>query len=319
MSELTHGRVKWVLLLATAFVVTIHPFIAKGWGPEGHDMTGRAAALKMPKETPGFFRKSVERLGYLNNDPDRWRDRVESGLDKAMDQAYAPEHFMDLEEIPDTALEGINRYDYVEQMLKIGKKPTRSGFAAYRTLELFQHLRVQFRLWRTEKDRKKREWIEQRILNDGGILGHYVADLSNPLHTTIHFNGWTGDNPKGYTKYTREQNQGIHYRFEEEYVKSHIQLNDFLPLVSEQVRVLEKPREAIWAYMRDSNRYVEQLYILDKQEPFKTATTSAEHKKFVTERLAAGAEMLRNLWWTAYVTSDPALTPPPAPRAGAEN
>ena len=32
-----------------------------------------------------------------------------------------------------------------------------------------------------------------------GILSHFVGDAAQPLHTTEHFNGWTGENPKGYT------------------------------------------------------------------------------------------------------------------------
>src|SRR5262249_7349210 len=158
-------------------------------------------------------------------------------------------------------------------------------------------------------DSKKREWIEARVVNDAGILGHYVADAANPHHTTIHYNGWTGINPNGYTKFTQEPNQGIHYRFEEEFVKTHIQLKDVLPLIGEKARLIENPREEIWKYLRNSNSLVEQVYILDKREKFNAETTSAEHKKFVSERLAAGAQMLRDLWWTAWVTSEPSLSP----------
>jgi len=32
-----------------------------------------------------------------------------------------------------------------------------------------------------------------------GVMGHFVGDGSQPLHTTMHFNGWVGDNPQGYT------------------------------------------------------------------------------------------------------------------------
>ena len=74
------------------------------------------------------------------------------------------------------------------------------------------------------------------------------------------------------------------------------------------------PREEIWRYLQSSNKLVEQLYILDKQEKFNATTKSPEHKKFVSERLAAGTQMLRDLWWTAWVTSDPKLTPPVPPR-----
>jgi hypothetical protein len=32
-----------------------------------------------------------------------------------------------------------------------------------------------------------------------GVMGHFVEDGSQPLHTTVHFNGWVGDNPHHYT------------------------------------------------------------------------------------------------------------------------
>ena len=280
----------------------IQPAGVQGWGLEGHLMAGRAAAMKLPAEMPKFFRKAVDQLSYLNPEPDRWRDRGESNLDRAMDSAAAPDHFLDLELVPESATRALNRYDFTAEMIKAGQPPTKAGFVTYRILELFQRVRAEFRLWRAETDGKRRNWIEQRIINDAGILGHYVSDVSNPHHTTIHFNGWSGDNPKGYTVFTREPNQGIHYRFEEEYVKTHIQLNDVLPLVGES-RVIEKPRDEIWSYLRSSNRLVEQLYMLDKQEKFNAQTQSPAHKKFVSERLAAGAGMLRDLWWTAWTTS----------------
>ena len=41
--------------------------------------------------------------------------------------------------------------------------------------------------------------MEQAILFYAGWLGHYVGDGSQPLHTTIQYNGWVGPNPHGYT------------------------------------------------------------------------------------------------------------------------
>ncbi|MCI0525126.1 MAG: hypothetical protein L0Y75_07670 [Acidobacteria bacterium] len=289
-----------LLVIAAALIAPVSN--VQGWGLKGHEMAGRAAALKLPEQMPRFFRRAVDQLSYLNPEPDRWRDRVESDLDRAMDSAAAPDHYLDLELVPAPAFNALNRYEFTAELVKAGQKPTTAGFVPFRILELFQRIRVDFRLWRAETDANRRRWIEQRIINDAGILGHYVTDVSNPHHTTIHFNGWSGDNPKGYTVFTREPNQGIHYRFEDEYVKSHIQLNDFLPLISKE-SVVAKPREEIWKYLRSSNALVEQLYILDKQEKFNAQTKSTEHKKFVSERLAAGAQMLRDLWWTAWVTS----------------
>jgi len=304
------------LLTAIIVIQTINPTDTQAWGHVGHELSGRAAAMKLPAEMPKFFRKEVDLLSYLNPEPDRWRARDESNLDRAQDSAAAAEHFIDLEFVPESAFGAINRYDFVAELLKAGKQPTRVGLAPYRMLELFQRLRIEFRLWRAEKDARKRGWIEQRILNDAGILGHYVSDVANPHHTTIHYNGWSGDNPKGYTVFTNEPNKGIHYRFEDTYLETHIKLTDVVPLVAPQPRVIEKPREEIWTHVRNSNKLVEQLYILDKQEAFSATTASPEHKKFASERLAAGAQMLRDLWWTAWVTSDPKLTPPPRPTPG---
>jgi hypothetical protein len=54
-------------------------------------------------------------------------------------------------------------------------------------------------------------------LNDAafymGWTGHYAADTAMPLHDSIHHDGWSGDNPKGYTR-----DPNIHERFESEYV-----------------------------------------------------------------------------------------------------
>ena len=289
------------LLFAFAVALLIFSSPVGGWGAHGHEIAGRAAAMKLPNQMPGFFRKATDQLAYLNPEPDRWRDRVESQIDKAMDTASAPDHFLDLELVPQSARKAVNRYDFTAELIKAGQKPTTAGFSPYRMLELFQRLRVEFRLWRLEQNPQKRQWIEQRIVNDAGILGHYVTDGANPHHTTIHYNGWSGPNPKGYTVFTRER--GIHFRFEEEFVGARISLNDLLPLMQQNARVIDNPREEIWKYLERSNALVEQLYILDKQEQFSATTNSPVHKWFAAERLAAGATMLRDLWWTAWMTS----------------
>lgn len=68
--------------------------------------------------------------------------------------------------------------------------------------------------------------IEQNIVYYAGVLGHYVADGSQPLHTSIHFNGWsTGSNPELFTR------EPLHWRFEGEYLKAQFKPEDFSGLV----------------------------------------------------------------------------------------
>ena len=156
---------------------------------------------------------------------------------------------------------------------------------------------IDFRNWRAAPDSIK-PWIEARIIDDAGVLGHYVADGSNPAHTTIQYNGWTGANPNGYA--TDKQ---FHARFESAYVGANIKLADVTSRMDTVARVLPDFRAAIIEYLRQSNAQVEPLYKIDKAHPFDADTTAPENKAFAADRLAAGARMLRDIWWTAWVTS----------------
>lgn len=292
-----------VCVLAVAVGIAITPALLFGWGELGHRLTGEAAALKMPAATPAFFRAATLELAYLNPDPDRWRDRRERSLDPALDGATAPDHFIDMEMVPSAvltaALAAPDRYGYLDTLAKAGVKGQVMGLLPFRILELSQRLRQDFREWRAAPDSTK-PWIEARIIDDAGILGHYVADGSNPLHTSVQYNGWTGPNPSGFATDRR-----THSRFESAYVGAQITLADVVPRVDTVPRVFPELRPAIIAYLKESNSFVERLYELDKAHPFDAGTTAPEDKAFVSERLAAGARMLRDIWWTAWVTSAP--------------
>jgi hypothetical protein len=274
------------------------------WGDLGHRLTGQAAVAALPAAMPQFFRDAAEQLAYLNPEPDRWRERGERSLDGALDGATAPDHFIDLEMIPPEMLAGAlaapDRYAYVDTLEKARVPAASVGALPYRMLEMTQRLRVGFRLWRAAPNARTRAWIEQRIINDAGILGHYVADGSNPAHTTIHYNGWKGDNPRGYATDSR-----FHSRFESAFVQARIKLGDVQPGVRRAPRVYADLRPAIVGYVRESNTLVDTLYAIDQRAPFNAETTAPENKRFAAARLAAGATMLRDLWWTAWVTSVP--------------
>jgi hypothetical protein len=271
------------------------------WGDAGHRITGEAAALKMPPSTPAFFRSASRQLAYLNPEPDRWRDRAERTLDPALEGATAPDHFIDMEMAPPAvlaaALKASDRYGYLDTLGAAGVKGVVMGLLPFRMLELSQQLREDFREWRVAPDSTK-SLIEARIIDDAGILGHYVADGSNPAHTSIQYNGWTGANPNGYATDKR-----FHSRFESAYVGANIKLADVVSRMDTTAHVFPDLRSAIVAYLRETNGQVEHLYQLDKAHPFDANTTDPGDKAFTVERLASGARMLRDLWWTAWVTS----------------
>jgi hypothetical protein len=291
--------------LIAAGALLLRPAVLEGWGEAGHRMVGAAAAEALPQEMPAFFRRAGARLSYLNPEPDRWRDRGERNLDPALDGATAPDHFIDLEMIPAErrtgALAAPTRYAYADTLRALRLDPADVGLLPFRIVEMTQQLRVDFRNWRAAKDDSTRRWIEQRIIDDAGILGHYVADGSNPAHTTIHYNGWSGANPNGYAT-----DRQFHGRFESGFVGAQLGPADVRAAVARAgaaPQAYPDVRRAALDYLGRTNVLVERMYQLDKASRFDSTNTNADNKRFAADRLAAGAVMLRDLWWTAWVTS----------------
>lgn len=289
------------LFLASLSVLSLllgTPRRAVAWGDHGHTLTGRAAATNLPAELPKFFRDSAAQLAYLNPEPDRWR--VESL--REMWEAFRYDHYLDIEAAPQiaTSTQYQDRFEYLAALhqAKVQEPERTVGLLQYSILELHQRLLTEFRLWRrSQPGSANRKFIEQRIINDAGILGHYVADGANPHHTTVHNNGWAEGfpNPKNF-----KPAPGFHSRFESEYVRTHIKLGDLLPHIKPNPSAFNNPRADIIQYLRDSNGQVERLYELDQKESFGQATQSAAHKKFTVERLVAGVEALRSFWLSAW-------------------
>lgn len=289
-----------VLLLATGLgAVPGDAPEPRRWGSQGHEMAARAAAEALPSEMPAFFRDAVDQLVYLNPEPDRWRDREQ----REMDQAFAYDHYIDLENVPKPALEARDRFEYLAALYtaRLPKPERDAGFLPFRITELYQRLVAEWRLWR-EADGARRAFVEERVIADAGILGHYVTDASNPHHTTIHFNGWNeqAPNPENYT-YDRR----FHYRFEAAFVGAHVdQAAVSGRLTGPAHRVGSDIRGAVMDHIFEAHAEVETLYRLDRDVGFDPeGPAPPELVDFAAERLASGADMLRALWWSAWLES----------------
>ena len=270
------------------------------WGEVGHTLAGRAAAETLPPEMPAFFRDRASQLVYLNPEPDRWRSRPL----REMDQAFSYDHYVDLENLPAGALDAPDRWVYVRMLHEAGlERPERDGgFLPFHIVELYQRLVTEWRTWRAETDPARRSWIEERIVNDAGTLGHYVSDAANPHHATIHFNGWAEGkpNPNGYTL-----GRDFHARFESDFVRAHVKYQDVRSRVQGEARsVAGAARKAAWEHVVASNAQVETMYRLEKEVGFDPAgPLRPETRDFAADRIAAGADMLRTLWWSAWLES----------------
>jgi len=289
-----------VILLLVLFSADAVEPAPRRWGFVGHEMAAAAAISVLPQEMPGFFRDAGEQLVYLNPEPDRWRSR-----DLAeMDQAWSYDHYIDIENVPLAVLGAPDRFQYFAGLYAAGlEKPERDGgFLPFRIVEMYERLVTEWRMWRDPRDESLRPFIEDRIINDAGVMGHYVADAANPHHTTIHFNGWaeTAPNPERYT-----YDRGFHSRFESAFVGAHVEQSDVNDRVTESpASFAGEARSAVMRHIQASHAEVETLYRLERDLGFDPgAELNPETRDFAADRLAAGAQMLAALWWSAWLES----------------
>jgi len=280
------------------------------WGSDGHQDINHLAVLKLPADVPAFIRTpdAITEITWLGPEPDRWRSRAEPELNTAQ----APEHFIDLEYADLVGPLPRNRYDFIRALDKAAAAnpdkaavltPEKVGLQPWVTNEIYERLKAAFREYRDEKSQgRDTKPVEAAIIFYSGWLGHYAGDGSMPLHTSIQYNGWTGPNPHHYTTEHK-----IHGQFETEFVAANIKPDDFASYVTAP-HVMNDVFTEYVAYLRHSQTLVEKVYQLEKDGGF-TGSGSEESRAFTRERLAAGASMLRDLIYSAWVHSADVVPP----------
>jgi hypothetical protein len=284
------------LAVAGLICLATQPPAARAWGNEGHRLINRLAASTLPADVPAFLRSdaAVNEIEYLGPEPDRWRSPTEPELNAAQ----APEHFIDLE--PADALGPLphRRLDFEAKVFAAGERPEKIGLQPWETTEVWERLKAALREYRNlAAAGKDTHSVEQAILFYAGWLGHYVGDGSQPLHTTDKYNGWVGPNPNGYTT-----GHAIHWQFEGTFMGANVHEPEVRAKMTAPKAIDGDLFESYVAYLRHTATYVEKVYQLEKAGGFVGAGT-AESREFTAERLAAGAGMLRDMIYTAWLKS----------------
>jgi hypothetical protein len=298
------GAVHFVLAVVAALAV-VSPRPSLAWGDSGHIAVNRAAAEKIPAEMPAFLRAASVRLAWLGPEPDRWRS------EEPLRAAQAPDHFIDLESIdwlrplpPDRYSYIRAIYEYREQHPRAGvPPPEKIGFQPYITIEIYDRLKLAFRQYRqAQAQHRSTANAEADAIFYAGWLGHYVADGSNPMHTSIQYNGWVGPNPKGFTT-----SHDVHVRMEATFVDANLEVTRIADLVTGP-RPVERPFEDYVAYLRRSQSLIERAYELEKRGGFDGHGTP-ESREFIRRQLGRGAQMLLDLWYSAWLDSEAKSAP----------
>ncbi len=277
------------------------PTLAPGWGDVGHTTINRAAAEKIPADMPHFLKAASSRIGWLGPEPDRWR----SNLEKPLNDAQAPDHFIDLEYVDWLKPFPPDRYAFIQAVYQYRAQhpqdgvppPEKIGFQPYiyhRSLRPPEG-RLPRVSPRPGRGRSTAD-AEANAIFYAGWLGHYVGDGSNPMHTSIQYNGWVGPNPKGYST-----SHDVHSKMETAFVNANPEVTHIADLVGAP-RHLDHPFEDYIAYLRESRSRIERAYQLEKAGGFDGKGTP-ESREFIRQQLGRGAQMLLNMWYTAWVDS----------------
>lgn len=260
-------------------------------------MINSLAVESLPADVPAFLRAESAKgeIAYLGPEPDRWRSHAEPELSAAQ----APEHFLDFE--PADALGPLphNRLDFEASVFAHAQRPEKIGLQPWQTVEVYERLKAAFREYRMlTAARKDTRAVEAAAIFYAGWLGHYVGDGSQPLHTTLNYDGWSAkENPHGYSA-----TRGIHGRFEGAFVAAYVTAAEVQPRMTASRAVQGDIFDSYVAYLRHSATLIDAVYAFDQQGAF-DKTVTAQSKAFAEERLAAGASELRDLIYTAWLDS----------------
>lgn len=299
------------LTLGAAILAT--PVVVSAWGNSGHRMIGMAAVRALPDELPAFLRTpgAVAEIGELSREPDRTK-----GGGQPHDRERDTAHFIDMDDdarvisAAGPSIDALPRLksEYDAMLTAAGLDVDDAGYLPYAIWDGYQQLVRDFATWRVlnaaearEQDPGKRAWYrsdrmrrEALILRDLGYLSHYVGDGAQPLHTSIHYNGWGRyPNPEGFT-----DSRQTHGTFEGAFVRRTVRFDAVeaamtVPRLNDADLRLRVP-----AYLKISLAEVLPFYRLEKAGGF--VDSDARGGAFATARLAAGAAELRDLTVLAW-------------------
>jgi hypothetical protein len=305
---------KRLLAAAVSALVIAAPAAVWAWGSTGHRIVGETAMRALPASLPGFLRtaQAAVDVGEYSREPDRGK-----GAGRAYDSDRDPGHFLDLSD-DGTVLGGpklsalpATRADYEKALAAAGQDNWKAGYLPYSILDRYQQLAHDFAYWRVltaaeanpawvahkawfAADRRRREG---QMLIAIGELSHFVGDGSQPLHVTVHFNGW-GDfpNPNGYST------ARLHGPFESDFVQANVK-SEAVAAAMIPVRAFQGSIEQrIADYLATTARQVVPFYQMEKAGGLSPG--NAQGTAFATKQIALGASELRDLIVLAWTTSE---------------
>jgi len=271
---------------------------APAWHGKGHYDVALLAlrAARTDGNLPAFFHAGARTVAHSSLDPDNFTRPI---APNALHRAESPEHFFDVELLAEANMPP-NRYEFIDLCYRRKLKPNRVGLLPYAITEWTQRLTVTFAEYRKYPDNPT---IRAKCLLHAGMLAHYAADLCQPLHVTIHYDGRAtgGKSPRS----------GIHAKVDALLGKLAGDANAPSPgkpfdanslLAGMRPVAFKAVLPATMAELRKSSALVGRVYDLEKQIPAEAAPIApgSAVEKFSAERMQAAGKFTASLYLTAW-------------------
>lgn len=287
-----------VALLAAALTAVPGPVAA--WGGVGHRLVTEAAIDALPPVLRRAYAPHREFLREASLDPDRWRDGGPSGDplcdpdvgSPVLEGEEGPRHYLDADAVAAYPFREIPR-DYRAYRELAGDRLATWGTAPWTIVAYTELLAAGM----AAGDR-------ERILCRSAILAHYVADLAQPFHQTMNYDGQLSGL------------DGIHFRFESDLVEA------YAPTLEARVRlaaplgtVLDDPLEASFGILVEGYPDLYRLLGADlraqETAPLSEGRQGADNPAYLrafweragevaADRLRHATAMVASFWFTAW-------------------
>ena len=319
--------------ILTASVLSAFAMTAHAWDYEGHRLVNQIGLASLPANFPAFVStpEAAERIAFLSGEADRWRNTDNLSLK----HCNGPDHYIDLEEVGHHGLKldelPVFRCDFVGHLAtnraaQPGKFPevdpaknedhTRElvGLLPWAITENYGKLKSGFSYLKAYEEHggtpEEIANAKANIIYIMGVMGHFVGDGSQPLHTTRHHHGWVGENPRGYST-----NYSIHSWIDGGYIQQFGLDTARLRAGLRPAKLLPAPAgfgaqtevfPVVVNYLMDQFKLVEPLYQLDKAGKLSgRRERNEEGHAFIAGQMVKAAQMLGDLWLTAYHQAPP--------------
>ncbi|KAB2968387.1 MAG: hypothetical protein F9K18_02885 [Thermoanaerobaculia bacterium] len=278
------ARIRCATAALVALALAAAP--ARAWLAEGHRAAVRGALRLLPADLPESFSGAGETLADLAVDPDLFRNPATP----ALAGSEAIEHYLDVERLADGAWPA-SRAEHLASLQARGLAPAEAGSLPWAIEEASERLTVAFALLRRDGGDAA---ARAQALVQGGRVAHHAADAIQPLHTTVHHDGWAlplGGSPL----------EGHHVRVDA--LLERVRFDREGALAGVEARAFADTAAAVRSEILASHALIDRTYRLAPLLARPEGYARPEAIAYACERYAAAARFVASLWLTAWERS----------------